>query len=184
MKDFVNDAKDRMSHAVEATQRDFQTVRTGRASPTMLDRIEVEAYGTAMPINQLANISVPEPRQLLIQPFDKSQTQAIERAIQKSDLGINPITDGTGIRLTIPQMTEERRKEMVRQINARTEEGCVAVRNVRRDAIDHLKRAEKAKEISEDELKRFEVEVQKLTDKFIEEIHALQKKKDAELMEV
>ncbi|HET6644893.1 MAG TPA: ribosome recycling factor [Fimbriimonadales bacterium] len=184
MKDFVNDAKDRMSHAVEATQRDFQTVRTGRATPTMLDRIEVEAYGTAMPINQLANISVPEPRQLLIQPFDKSQTQAIERAIQKSDLGINPITDGTGIRLTIPQMTEERRKEMVRQINARTEEGCVAVRNVRRDAIDHLKRAEKAKEISEDELKRFEVEVQKLTDKFIEEIHALQKKKDAELMEV
>ncbi|MBA3725573.1 MAG: ribosome recycling factor [Armatimonadetes bacterium] len=184
MKDFVNDARDRMSHAVEAAHRDFQTMRTGRASPAMLDRIEVEAYGAPVPINQLANISVPEPRQLLIQPFDKSLTQSIERAIQKSDLGINPITDGHGIRLTIPQMTEERRKEMVKQVHARAEDGCVAVRNVRRDAIDHLKKSEKAKEISEDELKRLEVEVQKLTDKFVEEIHVLQKKKDAELMEV
>jgi ribosome recycling factor len=184
MKDYVADAKDRMIHAVEATQRDFNTVRTGRASPGMLDRILVDAYGSQMPVNQLANITVPEPRQLLIQPFDRGTTQAIEKSIQKSDLGINPIVDGQGIRLTIPPMTEERRKELVKQIHARAEEGCVAVRNVRRDAIEHLKKAEKGKEISEDELKRHEVEVQKLTDKYVDEIHALQKKKDAELMEV
>ncbi len=184
MQDFVSDAKNRMMHAVEATQRDFGTVRTGRANPAMLERIHVEVYGTDMPINQLANISVPEPRQLLIQPFDKTSTQAIEKAIQRSDLGINPIVDGHGIRLTIPQMTEDRRKELVKQIHQRAEEGCVAIRNVRRDAIDHLKKAEKAKEISEDELKRLEVEVQKLTDKYCDEVHALQKKKDAELMEV
>lgn len=173
-----------MLHAVEATQRDFQTIRTGRANPAMLERIQVEAYGTQMPINQLANISVPEPRQLLIQPFDKGTTQAIERAIQKSDLGINPITDAQGIRLTIPQMTEDRRKDLVKQVHARAEEGCVAIRNVRRDAIDHLKKAEKNKEISEDELKRLESEVQKLTDKYVDEVHELQKHKDAELMEV
>lgn len=184
MQDFVADAKNRMIHAVEATQRAFSTFRTGRANPTMLDRIHVEMYGTEMPINQLANISVPEPRQLLIQPFDKSSTQAIEKAIQKSDLGINPIVDGHGIRLTIPQMTEDRRKELVKQVHHRAEEGCVAIRNVRRDAIDHLKKAEKAKEISEDELKRLEAEVQKLTDKYCDEVHALQKMKDAELMEV
>jgi len=184
MKDFVADAKERMIHAVEATVRDFQSIRTGRASPAMLERIEVEAYGAAMPINQLANISVPEPRQLLIQPFDKSTTQAIEKAIQKSDLGINPIVDGTGIRLTIPQMTEDRRKELVKQVHARAEEGCVAVRNVRRDAIDHLKKAEKVKEMSEDELKRHEAEVDKLAHKYVDDIHDHQKKKDAELMEV
>lgn len=184
MKDYVADAKDRMTHAVEATVRDFQTIRTGRASPAMLDRIEVDAYGSAMPINQLANISVPEPRQLLIQPYDKSMTQAIEKAIHKSDLGINPIVDGNGIRLTIQQMTEDRRKELVKQVHGRAEEGRVAIRNVRRDAIDHLKKAEKAKEMSEDELKRHEVEVQKLTDKFVAEVDDHQKKKDAELMEV
>jgi ribosome recycling factor len=184
MQDYIADAKNRMAHAVEATLRDFGTVRTGRANPAMLDRITVEVYGSEMHINQVANISVPEPRQLLIQPYDKGTTQAIEKAIQKSDLGINPITDGQGIRLTIPQMTEERRKEFVKQIHQRAEEGCVAIRNVRRDAIEHLKKAEKNKEISEDELKRHEAEVQKLTDKFIEEVHALQKKKDAELMEV
>ncbi|MDQ2986372.1 MAG: ribosome recycling factor [Armatimonadota bacterium] len=184
MKDYVADAKERMTHAVEATVRDFQTIRTGRASPAMLDRIEVDAYGSAMPINQLANISVPEPRQLLIQPYDKSMTQAIEKAIQKSDLGINPIVDGNGIRLTIQQMTEDRRKELVKQVHGRAEEGRVAIRNVRRDAIDHLKKAEKAKEMSEDELKRHEVEVQKLTDKYVAEVDDHQKKKDVELMEV
>lgn len=184
MKNFVADAKERMLHAVEATQRDFNTIRTGRASPAMLDRIHVEVYGSEMPLNQLANISVPEPRQLLIQPYDKSSTQAIEKALQKSDLGINPIVDGQGIRLTIPQMTEDRRKELVKQVHSRAEEGIVAVRNVRRDAIDHLKKAQKDKEISEDELKRLENEVQKITDKYVDEIHAMQKKKDAEVMEV
>ncbi|MCL6623125.1 MAG: ribosome recycling factor, partial [Fimbriimonadales bacterium] len=136
------------------------------------------------PINQIANISVPEPRQLLIQPYDKTMTQAIEKAIQKSDLGIHPSTDASGIRLIFPPMTEERRKELVKQVHARAEEGCVAVRNIRRDVLEHLRKAHKNKEISEDELKRYEGELQKLTDKFVNQIHDLQKKKDAELMEV
>jgi len=180
----LKDAKHRMEQAVEAMIRDFDTVRTGRANPRMLDRIHVDYYGAEVPLNQVANISVPEPRQLLITPFDKSATQNIERAIQKSDLGINPVVDAAGIRLTIPEMTEERRKEMVKQVNQRAEDACVAVRNVRRDAKHHLERAQKEGEISEDDLKRFEAEVQKMTDKFIEEIHSLQKRKDEELMEV
>lgn len=180
----LKDAKHRMEQAVEAMIHDFDTIRTGRANPRMLDRIHVEYYGTEVPLNQVANISVPEPRQLLITPFDKTATQCIERAIQKSDLGINPIVDGAGIRLTIPEMTEERRKEMVKQVNQRAEDACVAVRNIRRDAKNHLERAQKEGEISEDDLKRFEAELQKMTDKFIEEIHALQKRKDEELMEV
>jgi ribosome recycling factor len=173
-----------MESALEATRRDFSTIRTGRANPAMLDRIQVEYYGNMTPVNQLANISVPEPRQLLIQPYDRNSTSAIEKAIQKSDLGINPIVDGTGIRLNIPPMTEERRKEYVKQVHQRAEEGCVAVRNVRRDTIEHLKKLQKDKEMSEDDLKRYEAEVQKLTDKFVNDIHELQKKKDAELMEV
>lgn len=180
----MNDAKQRMDQAVQATLRDFNTFRTGRANPVMLERIHVDYYGTETPINQLANISVPEPRQLLIQPYDKSATQAIERAIQKSDLGINPIVDGTGIRLNIPSMTEERRQQLIKQVHARAEEGCVAIRNVRRDLIDHLKKLEKEKQISEDELKRLEQEAQKITDQHIEQVHDLQKKKDAELKEV
>lgn len=184
VKDLMNDAKQRMDQAVQATLRDFNTFRTGRANPVMLERIHVDYYGTETPINQLANISVPEPRQLLIQPYDKSATQAIERAIQKSDLGINPIVDGSGIRLNIPPMTEERRQQLIKQVHARAEEGCVAVRNVRRDLIDHLKKLEKEKKISEDELKRLELEAQKITDQHIEQIHDLQKKKDAELKEV
>lgn len=180
----MNDAKQRMDQAVQATLRDFNTFRTGRANPVMLERIHVDYYGTETPINQLANISVPEPRQLLIQPYDKSATQAIERAIQKSDLGINPIVDGTGIRLNIPSMTEERRQQLIKQVHARAEEGCVAIRNVRRDLIDHVKKLEKEKQISEDELKRLEQEAQKITDQHIEQVHDLQKKKDAELKEV
>jgi ribosome recycling factor len=173
-----------MTKAVEATRRDFNSIRTGRANPQILERITVNYYGVETPINQVATISVPEPRQLLIQPYDKTMTQAIEKAIQKSDLGINPSTDANGIRLVFPPMTEERRKELVKQVNARAEEGCVAVRNIRRDVLEHLRKAHKNKEISEDELKRYEQELQKLTDKFVNQIHDLQKKKDAELMEV
>jgi ribosome recycling factor len=180
----LQDGERRMKHAIEAMTHDFSTYRTGRASPMLLDRIMVDAYGSEMPINQLANISVPEARQLMISPFDKGMLGAIEKAIQKSDLGINPNNDGANIRLNFPQMSEERRKELVKQVNARAEQACVAIRNVRRDAIEHLKALQKNKEISEDDLKSAEVKAQKLTDKYVAEVHELQKKKDAELMEV
>jgi ribosome recycling factor len=180
----VKDAENRMKHAIEAMTHDFGTYRTGRASPAVLERVHVDYYGTETPINQMANVSIPEPRQLLIQPYDKSMMAAIERAIMKSDLGINPTNDGTGIRLNFPQMTEDRRKDMVKQVNARAENCIVAIRNVRRDANEHLKAAQKNKEISEDDLKAFEAKIQKLTDRFVAETHELQKKKDTELMEV
>lgn len=180
----VKDAENRMQHAIEAMVHDFGTYRTGRASPAVLERVHVDYYGTETPVSQMANISIPEPRQLLIQPYDKSMMMAIERAIMKSDLGINPVNDGTGIRLNFPQMTEDRRKDMVKQVNTRAENCIVAIRNVRRDANDHLKAAQKNKEITEDDLRRYEDKTQKLTDKFVAEAHELQKKKDAELMEV
>src|SRR5688572_25368087 len=173
-----------MKHAIDAMVHDFGTYRTGRASPAVLERVHVDYYGVETPIAQMANVSIPEPRQLLIQPYDKSMIPLIERAIQKSDLGINPSNDGTGIRLNFPQMNEERRKEMVKQVNARGENCVVAIRNVRRDANDHLKAAEKNKEFGEDDLKAFEARIQKLTDKYVADAHELQKKKDAELMEV
>jgi ribosome recycling factor len=180
----LKDAEHRMKHAIEAMLHDFASYRTGRASPAVLERVHVEYYGVETPVNQIANVSVPEPRQLLIQPYDKSSFSAIERAIMKSDLGINPVNDGTGIRLNFPPMTEERRRDMVKQVHGRTEQCVVAIRNVRRDANDHLKQNQKNKEITEDELKQYEAKVQKLTDKYVDEAHELQKKKDAELMEV
>lgn len=180
----IKDAEHRMKHAIEAMVHDFASYRTGRAAPAILERVHVDYYGTETPVSQIANISTPEPRQLLIQPYDKSSLAAIERAIMKSDLGINPVNDGTGIRLNFPQMTEERRRDMVKQVNARAEHAVVAIRNVRRDANDHLKAAQKNKEISEDDLKQLEAKVQKITDKYIADAHDLQKKKDAELMEV
>lgn len=180
----LQDADRRMKHAIEAMVHDFSTYRTGRASPAVLERVHVDYYGTETPINQVANVSVPEARQLLIQPYEKSMVPVIERAILKSDLGISPTNDGTGIRLIFPQMTEERRKEMVKQVNARAEQCIVAIRNVRRDANDHLKQLQKNKELSEDDLKGWETKVQKITDKYVEETHGVQKQKDAELMQV
>ena len=182
--EILKDADNRMKHAIDAMVHDFSSYRTGRANPAVLERVHAEYYGVETPISQMANISVPEPRQLLISPYDKSAMQAIEKAILKSDLGINPVNDGTGIRLTFPQMTEERRKDMVKQVNARTEQACVAIRNVRRDAIEHLKALEKKKELSEDDLRHEEQKVQKITDKYIEQAHELGKKKDSELMTV
>jgi ribosome recycling factor len=180
----IQDAERRMKQAIEAMLHDFATYRTGRATPAVLDRVHVDYYGTETPISQMANISIPEPRQLLIQPYDKSQISVIEKAILKSDLGITPNSDGNGIRLIFPQMTEERRRDMVKQVNGRTEQGIVAIRNVRRDANEQLKTLQKNKEISEDELKGFEARIQKITDKYVEEAHTHQKKKDAELMEI
>lgn len=178
------DADHRMKAAVDAMVHDFSTYRTGRASPAVLERVHVEYYGVETPINQIANVSVPEPRQLLIQPYEKNMVAAIERAIMKSDLGINPNNDGTGIRLNFPQMTEERRKDMVKQVHTRTESARVAIRNVRRDAIEHLKQLQKNKEISEDDLKGQETRIQKLTDNYVHQADEFGKKKEAELMQV
>lgn len=180
----IQDAEHRMKHAVEVTAHDFQRIRTGRANPVILEAVKVDYYGAETPVNQVANISVPEPRQIVITPFDKNMLGAIEKAILKSDVGLTPNNDGVNIRLNLPPMTEERRKELIKQVHHRAEEGCVAVRNVRRDAIHHLQTAQKNKEISEDDLKGFEKKIQDLTDKYVAEVHDVQKKKDAELMEI
>lgn len=182
--EIVKDADNRMKHAIEAMLHDFQTYRTGRANPMVLERVHIDYYGVETPVNQVATVSVPEPRQLMITPYDKSMLGTIERAILKSDLGINPNNDGINIRLNFPQMTEDKRKELVKMVHSRTENACVAVRNVRRDAIEHLKAEEKNKQISEDDLKRYEEKIQKLTDKYVADAHEQQKKKDSELMEV
>jgi ribosome recycling factor len=178
------DAEQKMKGAIDAMVHDFASYRTGRASPAVLDRVHVEYYGVETPISQIANISVPEPRQLLIQPYEKHMTPVIEKAIMKSDLGINPNNDGTGIRLNFPQMTEDRRKDMVKQVHARTEQGRVAIRNVRREAMDGLKALEKKKEITEDDVKGNEAKIQKLTDTFVAQADDLGKKKEVELMQV
>lgn len=183
-QELIKDAEHRMKHAVEVTAHDFQKIRSGRASAVMLEDILVDYYGAPTPIAQLGNVTVPEPRQLLIEPWEKNLLGLMEKAIQKSDLGINPSNDGVKIRLSFPQMSEDRRKEMVKQVHHRAEEGCVAIRNVRRDANEHLKKLQKNKEISEDDLKGFEKRIQDFTDKYIAEIHVVQKKKEQELMEI
>lgn len=184
VNEILKDAEHKMKGAIDAMTHDFASYRTGRATPAVLERVHVMYYGNEVPINQVANVSTPEPRQLLIQPWEKNMIPHIERAIMKSDLGINPVNDGTGIRLNFPQMTEDRRKDMVKQVNARTEQARVAIRNVRRDAIEHIKALEKKKEITEDEVKGQEAKVQKLTDQYVAQADDLGKKKDAELMQV
>ena len=182
-QELFHDTEDRMKKALEHLKRDFTTIRTGRATPALLDRIQVEAYGTCMPINQVGTVSVPEPRILVIQPFDKSLLGALEKAIQKSDLGINPTNDGIVIRLVLPPLTEERRKELVKQVRKRTEEGKVALRNIRRDALADLKK-QKDTGASEDEIKRAEQQLQKMTDKFIADFDAAVGVKEKEILEV
>lgn len=184
VNEILQDADNRMQHAVDAMVHDFASYRTGRATPQVLDRVHVEYYGAETPITQIANVSIPEPRQLLIQPYEKHMVPIIEKAIMKSDLGINPVNDGSGIRLTFPAMTEERRKDMVKQVHARTEQCRVAIRNVRRDANDQIKGLEKKKEITEDEVKGNEAKVQKSTDSYIGKAEDLGKKKEAELLQV
>lgn len=184
VESILKDTEHRMKAAIESMAHDFGTYRTGRATPAVLERVHVDYYGVETPINQIANVSVPEPRQLLIQPYEKSMTAVIERAIMKSDLGINPNNDGTGIRLNFPQMTEDRRRDMVKQVHARTEQARVAIRNVRRDAIDQFKTLQKNKEISEDDLKGNEAKVQKQTDNFVHQADELGKQKEQELMQV
>jgi ribosome recycling factor len=173
-----------MEGAVKALASEFQTVRTGRASTGLLDRVTVEAYGTRTPLNQLATINAPEPRLLTVQPYDRSIMASVEKAIMESDLGLTPNNDGQIIRLPVPQLTEERRKEMVRLVHKMAEEARVAVRNVRRDVLNELKRAEKDGDLSRDELSRGQDEVQKLTDAEVKAIDDLMARKEAEILEV
>jgi ribosome recycling factor len=178
------DAKRRMEGASKALATEFQTVRTGRASTGLLDRVTVDAYGTRTPLNQLATVNAPEPRLLTVQPYDRSIIAAVERAIMESDLGLTPNNDGQIIRLPVPQLTEERRKEMVRLVHKMAEEARVAVRNVRRDVLNDMKRAEKGGDLSRDELARGQEEVQKLTDGQVKSIDDLMARKEAEILEV
>lgn len=180
----LNESENNMIKTVEIVKKEFASLRAGRATPALLDKIQVNYYGTPTPINQLANISVPEARLLVIQPWDKSSTQEIERAIMKSDLGITPANDGTVIRLAVPQLTEERRLELVKVVKKKAEEGRVAVRNLRREANDFLKAQQKSGELSEDDSRRQQDEVQKLTDKYIKEIDSLVVAKEKEIMTV
>jgi ribosome recycling factor len=182
--DVLQDAGRRMQKSVEAARHEFTSIRTGRASAALLDRLQVSAYGTKMPVNQLGTISVPEPRMLTITPFDKSVMKDIERAIQESDLGLQPSNDGQMIRLPIPQLTEERRKELVKQVRHMAEEGRVAARNVRRDALHHLKKLEQDGDAGADDVHRAEDRLQKLTDEHVHAIDAALKAKEAEIMEV
>ncbi|MFW5697327.1 MAG: ribosome recycling factor [Fimbriimonadaceae bacterium] len=180
----VPDAEKRMKGAVDATSHDFSHIRTGRANPSILEDVKVDYYGVETPITQVANISVPEPRQLLIAPYEKNLLGPIEKAIQTSDLGVNPNNDGTSIRLNFPQMTEERRKELVKQVAHRAEEGKAAIRNVRKDALNHIRQAGKNKEVSEDDEKMYEKDLQEITDKYIAKIDSIEKRKEEEVMEV
>ncbi len=180
--DLVNDARDRMAKSVEATRAEFQTVRTGRANPQLLDRIVVDYYGSPTPLNQLAGVQTPDPRSLVISPYDASALAEIEKAIQESDLGLTPSNDGKIIRLSIPQLTEERRKELVKVVRQIAEDGRVAVRNVRRDAIADIQSL--AAEVGADELHRAEEKVQKLTDDHVGQIDAALKQREADIMEV
>ena len=182
--ELIDDAKRRMDKSVEATVHEFNTVRTGRASAGLLDRIQVDYYGQRTPLKQLATINVPEPRMLTIQPFDPSTLKTIERAIQESDLGLTPSNDGRIVRLPIPQLTEERRKELVKVVRHLAEEGRVAIRNVRRDVMHDLKELVRDGEVGDDEERRAEERVQKMTNEHVTRIDELLKRKEEEILEV
>ncbi len=184
VEDVLREAEKKMARAVETLQRELSTVRTGRASTALVDRVNVEVYGTTMPLTQVATVTVPEPRSLLIQPFDRTALPAIEKAILKSDLGLNPSSDGSAIRLVIPPLTEERRKDLVKTVKKKVEDERVVVRNIRRDANEELRRLEKDKTISADDQKCGQDRLQKLTDRFIAELDKLGGQKEAELLSV
>ena len=184
IEDFIADATRRMDKSIESTRQEFNSVRTGRASPALLDRVQVDYYGTPTPLKNLATITAPEPRLLNVQPFDPGSVKAIEKAIQESDLGLQPSNDGKLIRLPIPQLTEERRKELVKVVRRYAEDGKVAIRNVRRDVMRHLDELVRTGEVGDDEERRGENQVQKLTDEHTKTIDDLLKHKEAEIMEV
>ena len=182
MQDIIKEVEEKMTKTTEVVSGDFAAVRAGRANAAVLDKITVDYYGTATPINQVGSISSPDPRSLMIQPWDATLLKAIEKAIQTSDLGINPQNDGRVIRLAFPQLTEERRKELTKQVKKYAESGKIAVRNIRRDAIEKMKAQEKKSELTEDDLKDAEKKLQDLTDKFCKKLDELADKKEKELM--
>jgi ribosome recycling factor len=184
IEDFLADAKRRMDKSIDATHHEFNSVRTGRASPALLDRITIDYYGTQTPLKSLASISAPEPRLLVVQPFDPGAIKGIERAIQESDLGLTPSNDGKVVRLPIPPLTEERRKDLVKVVRRIAEDGKVAIRNVRRDIMQHLKELVVNGDVGDDEERRAEQQVQKVTDDHTKSIDDLLKVKEAEIMEV
>jgi ribosome recycling factor len=184
IEETLADAEERMGKAVDALRRELATVRTGRASPGLVDHLRVDYFGTPTPLKQLASIAIPEARMITIQPWDKSSLGLIEKAIQKSDLGLNPTNDGQIIRLIIPQLTEERRRDLVKVVHRKVEDGRVAIRNVRRDAHEMLRELLREKELSEDEERRAQEQLQKVTDRFIAEAEKVGQQKEHELLEV
>ena len=184
IKDILKDGESRMQGAIHALSDDLAAIRTGRANPSLVEKLQVEYYGAPTPLMQLASISVPEPRSLMIKPFDPSTMKSIERAIQASELGLNPNNDGKAIHLNLPPLTEERRRDLVKHVHARLEEARVAVRNIRRDIHNDMRDFEKEKLISEDDLKRGEDDLQKLTDRYIEDVNKHGQTKEKEIMEV
>jgi ribosome recycling factor len=184
INEVLEELRERMQKSVEVLQDDLLSIRTGRASPALVDKLHVEYYGSLTPLNQLASVAAPEPRLLVIRPWDPASLADIERAILKSDLGLTPMNDGKLIRLSIPRLTEERRRELVKVVSRRVEEARVSVRNLRRDALQDLKEFEKEKMISEDEFYRGKDEVQALTDELIEGIDEIGKRKEEEVMEI
>jgi ribosome recycling factor len=184
INDVLREAEGKMKKSVEALRQHLGTIRTGRASPALVEHLPVEAYGTPMPLNQLAGISVPEARMIVIQPYDASTMKAIEKAIQNSELGINPSNDGRLIRLAIPQLTEERRRDLTKLVRSRVEESKVALRNIRREALDDLRQFEHEKLISEDDQRRAQEKLQELTDRYTRDLDHIGAAKEAEVMEV
>ena len=184
VKDVLSKTRASMEKSIDALKKDFTRIRTGRASTSLLDELRVDYYGTPTPLSQVGTLAVPEPRLITIQPWEKKLIPEIEKAILKSDLGLNPVSDGNLIRLAIPPLTEERRKDMVKQLKRMGEEGKIAIRNIRRDANESLKRLEKDKEISEDDLKRGEKEIQELTDQFVKKADEAVAIKEKEVMEI
>ena len=178
------DVEEQMQNSVDATQRAFNTIRTGRANASLLDRINVDYYGSPTPLKSLANINTPDASTITIQPYDPSSVSLIEKAIQMSDLGLNPSNDGSVVRLNIPPLTSDRRKELVKMASKMAEEGKVGVRNARRDAIDAVRKQEKAKDISEDESRDMQDSIQKLTDKYVKEVEKVLAKKEKDIMTV
>lgn len=180
----IGEARAHMEKAIEALRRDFSSVRTGKASPSLLDSIRVDAYGSKMPLNQVASVNAPEARMIVVQPWDKGLMGEIEKAIRTSDLGLNPANDGSVIRVPIPALTEERRRDMVKVLHKLAEEGRIAVRHARQEANKDIKKSQQASELGEDEARRQEADVQKLTDEYIARVDQLLKSKEAEVMEV
>jgi ribosome recycling factor len=183
-QDLMRQTQDHMEKSLEVLRRELSTIRTGRANPGIIEHLQVDYYGAPTPLQQLATISAPDPRQLLVQPYDRTSVGNIEKAIRQSDLGFNPTNDGAQIRITIPQLTEERRRDLVKLVHKRTEEAKVAIRNVRRDTNDQIKKLRRDKEMSEDEESVAQEDLQRVTDRLIREADAIGKAKEADLLEV